>query len=114
MLRQGSGSGGRAHHWCAHCHRLDHFEVVAPTTQGIGERAGQRVEGMGAEEYLWESIVDPEAFLVEGFNRQPMPTIYGEILTEEDDLYPVVHSLFVLLEQSDDVIGFPVVELFDI
>ena len=69
---------------CAGCHRLDSFETIGPAFEGLGERSALRVEGMGAYEYLRESIVDPEAFLVEGFTKFPMPTFYGDILTEED------------------------------
>jgi len=68
---------------CAECHSLDGSDSIGPTFQGIGERAGQRVAGLSAEEYLRESIVDPQAYVVEGFFFR-MPGVIGPLLTEED------------------------------
>lgn len=74
---------------CYGCHTLDGTEKAAPSYLGLAERAATRVEGMTAEDYLKESIVDPEAFVVEEFKFHiPMPTDFGEMLTEKqiDDL----------------------------
>ena len=54
---------------CQACHSLDGGESTfpgerAPTWQGISGRAGDRVPGLSAEEYLRESIVDPAAYSV--------------------------------------------------
>lgn len=68
---------------CAECHSLDGSDSRGPTFQGIGERASQRVAGMSAEEYLRESIVDPQAYIVEGFFFR-MPGVFGPLLTDED------------------------------
>jgi len=38
-----------------------------PSFQGISKRAGDRVPGLSAVEYLRQSIVDPSAYMVEGF-----------------------------------------------
>ena len=67
---------------CSECHTLDQYEQVGPTFQGISQRASDRIEGMEVEEYLRQSIVDPEAFVVEGF-YSTMPLDYSEVLTEE-------------------------------
>ena len=69
-------------HACSECHTLETRESFGPTFLGIAERAGERVEGMTAEEYLRESIVDPKAYIA-GDYLFPMPTVYGEILTDE-------------------------------
>jgi hypothetical protein len=50
---------------------------------GISERAGSRIEGMSAEDYLHQSILQPGEVLVPGF-RPVMPPTYGENLTEQD------------------------------
>jgi mono/diheme cytochrome c family protein len=72
---------------CSECHTLDGTERFAPTFQGLSERAAERVEGMTAEEYLRQSIIDPDAFVV-GEHYLQMPLDYGDVLTEEqiDDL----------------------------
>jgi len=69
-------------HTCANCHSLDGTERYAPTFKGLSERAAERIEGMTAEEYLRQSIVDPEALVVGEF-LLPMPLDYADLLTEE-------------------------------
>ena len=73
---------------CSNCHSLDGSEEVggfrAPTFQGISGRAGDQVPGLSAEEYLRESIVDPAAYIVDGYFADFMPKGYKILLTEED------------------------------
>ncbi len=53
---------------CVTCHSLEPDVVlVGPSHAGLANRAGSYKEGMSAEDYLRESIVDPDAHLVEGF-----------------------------------------------
>ncbi len=59
---------------------------------GIADVAGERVEGLSAEEYLLESIVDPLAH-VEGVWRTPMPEDYVDLLTEQDIEDLIVYML---------------------
>lgn len=61
------GAGG-----CTSCHGLG---TRAPDLLGeIGARCGERVAGQGCKEYLHESLVEPGAYVVEGF--QPiMPDV---------------------------------------
>ena len=72
---------------CSNCHSLDGSEKVgpdrAPTFQGISGRAGDQVPGLSAEEYLRESIVDPAAYIVEGYSDF-MPKGFEILLSEED------------------------------
>lgn len=65
------GAGG-----CEACHGLG---TRAPELMGqIGTRCAQRVEGMSCKEYLHESLVDPQAYVVEGF--QPiMPPLDAQL-----------------------------------
>ena len=58
---------------------------------GIGERAGERITEVdytgaatSAEQYLFESIVQPNAFVVEGFAENVMPSTYNTALTDQD------------------------------
>jgi mono/diheme cytochrome c family protein len=66
---------------CAGCHQAE--DGTGPARTGMGERAATRVEGMDAAEYLHQSIVDPHAYVVEGFS-DIMPDTYEESLSEED------------------------------
>ncbi len=60
---------------CSGCHGA--ADGAGPALTGMGERAATRVEGMSAEEYLHEAIVEPSAYVVEGFG-DIMPKNYGE------------------------------------
>ncbi len=72
---------------CQECHSLDGSEKAgsrrAPTWQGVSGRAGNRVPGLSAEKYLRESIVDPAAYIVEGYS-DIMPKGFRFLLSEED------------------------------
>jgi mono/diheme cytochrome c family protein len=73
---------------CQECHSLDGSEKtvsieIAPTWLGVSLRAGDRVPGLSADEYLRESIVDPAAYIVEGYSDL-MPKGFRFLLSEED------------------------------
>jgi hypothetical protein len=74
---------------CLTCHSLEPDVVIAgPSQAGLASRAGTRVVGQSAEEYIRNSIVNPNDYIVEGFAEGVMYQHYGEELTEEqiDDL----------------------------
>jgi mono/diheme cytochrome c family protein len=66
---------------CAMCH--GESDGPGPAFTGMGERAAERVDGMSAEDYIHESIVDPSAYVVEGFD-DIMPKDYSDRLSEDD------------------------------
>ncbi len=69
---------------CSTCHSLQtDVIIVGPSLGGIATRASTRVSGMSAEEYIRESILKPDAYLVEGFPSGTMPQVWGEELGEE-------------------------------
>ena len=69
---------------CITCHSLEpDVIIIGPSVAGIASRAGGMVPGMSAEEYLRESIVDPNAYLVPGFPTDTMPPVWGERLSEK-------------------------------
>lgn len=69
---------------CVTCHSLDAgVVIVGPSIDGIGSRAGSTVSGMSAEEYLEESILDPDAYLIEGFPAGTMPQVWQDELTSD-------------------------------
>jgi sulfur-oxidizing protein SoxX len=81
---------------CGTCHSLEPDVVlVGPSLAGIDSRAGSRVSGQSAEDYLHESIVDPNAFVVEGFASGLMPQTYGSALSEQqiEDLVAYMMTL---------------------
>jgi ferredoxin len=79
------GSGTSAQAGCQICHSLGPDRVlVGPSLAGIGSIAGSRVPGSTAEEYLRESILDPDAYVVEGFRPGQMLPIYETQLSAEE------------------------------
>ena len=75
---------------CSGCHTLGTLSAgtVGPNLTQIGEVAATRKEGYSPEEYIRESILDPNAFVVEGYQANIMPQNYGEQLGQQalDDL----------------------------
>lgn len=81
---------------CSTCHSLEPgVTLVGPSLSNIGAEAGGIVSGQSAEEYLRESVVEPNAYVVEGFPANVMPTNYGSQLTEQQltDLVAYMLSL---------------------
>ncbi len=76
---------------CGACHMigsLGEAHKVGPDLTNIREVAGERVPGLSAVEYVRQSIVDPNAFIVAECPNGPclaniMPRDYGERLTDE-------------------------------
>lgn len=74
---------------CITCHSLEpDVVIVGPSQAGLATRAETRVPGQTAEQYIRESIVNPNAHIVEGFTEGVMYQNYATDLTEEqiDDL----------------------------
>ncbi|HMZ08392.1 MAG TPA: c-type cytochrome, partial [Anaerolineales bacterium] len=70
---------------CRICHSLTKDErIIGPSFYGIANRAGERVPGLTAEEYLYQSIVDPNAYVVSGYPSGQMIQNFGTLLTEEE------------------------------
>jgi len=81
---------------CTTCHSLEAgVTLVGPSLATIGADAGSMVSGQSAEEYLHESVVSPNAFIVEGFGPNIMPQNYGTQLSEQqiNDLVAYLLSL---------------------
>jgi mono/diheme cytochrome c family protein len=69
---------------CNTCHSLQPGEdLVGPSLAGIGNQAGTRVSGQSAEAYLRESVTDPDAHVVEGYNANIMPAVYASQLSDQ-------------------------------
>lgn len=66
---------------CVACHTVDGTPGVGPTWQGLYLREEQMTDGTTVtadDTYLFESIHDPNAKIVTGFNPNIMPQNYGE------------------------------------
>ena len=69
---------------CSTCHSLEPGVTLAgPSLSGIGAQAGSRVSGMAADDYLPQSVRQPDAHVVEGFTPGIMPGTYGSQLSEQ-------------------------------
>ncbi|HRF49841.1 MAG TPA: c-type cytochrome [Anaerolineales bacterium] len=76
---------------CSTCHTLDGSALVGPSQQGLVGRAEAAIasaEYAGTattvEEYIKESITNPDVFLEEGFAAGVMYQNYGTELTEQE------------------------------
>jgi cytochrome c2 len=70
---------------CSGCHTLDGSDEkthIAPDLLGISERAAETVPGLSAAQYLHQSIMDPRAYVVEGYAY--MTAIPGRLRIEDE------------------------------
>jgi mono/diheme cytochrome c family protein len=68
---------------CSACHSATSDAVlVGPSLQKIADWGGSMVAGMDAYEYTKESILEPDAYITEGF-QDLMPKTYSSTLTEK-------------------------------
>ncbi|MGD2059426.1 MAG: hydrogenase iron-sulfur subunit [Acidimicrobiia bacterium] len=85
---------------CTVCHSVDPgVQLVGPNLAGVALTAGERVSGMTSEQYLRQSIVDPDAHVVDGFPAGQMLDIYEETLST-DEIDALVAYLMTL-DQED-------------
>jgi cytochrome c oxidase subunit 2 len=72
---------------CGACHVLTDAStsgVLGPNMDGFSETAANRVLGQDAVSYTKESLVDPNAFIVEGYPPGIMPQNFGDRLSVEE------------------------------
>jgi cytochrome c len=68
---------------CSSCHSIEAgVTLVGPSLAHIATEAATQVPGESAEEYLRQSIEDPNAYIVPGFSGI-MPTTYGSQLSSK-------------------------------
>ena len=64
---------------CGACHTIQGIQgaagSVGPNLTNVASVAGQRKPGLTAEEYLRESIADPDAYVVQGYPSGVMPKL---------------------------------------
>ena len=75
---------------CGACHTLGSLSagVAGPNLTQVGSTAASRLPDLSAEAYIRQSILDPNAFVVDGFTPDVMPKNFGELLSTSqlDDL----------------------------
>ena len=85
---------------CQICHSIESDRVlVGPSLYGIADDAGERVPGLDAETYIRQSILDPDAYIVEGFPPGQMLTDFGTRLSE-DEIENLVAYLLTLTGET--------------
>lgn len=76
-----------AKYGCSACHMHPLIEEggdLGPDLGAIGATAGQRVPGMSAEQFIAESIIDPNKVIADGFDGDMMPDdLGGQMLVSE-------------------------------
>jgi cytochrome c2 len=80
---------------CMTCHdTTSGITVVGPTLKGVSHHAEEHAQGKSVDEYLHESILNPDAYVVPGFNPV-MPKHFGTALTPQqiEDLIAYLKSL---------------------
>jgi mono/diheme cytochrome c family protein len=81
---------------CTGCHMTTDMQLVGPGLQGLFDRAGghadHRPEDQGPYEYIFTSIRNSQAFVVEGFAPGLMP-VYTEAQLSDEDIYNIMAYL---------------------
>ena len=70
---------------CIGCHSQEKDKkLVGPSFYGLFTRAAERKPGYAAKAYLYESIVNPNEHVVEGFQPNLMQQTYAATLSQQD------------------------------
>jgi len=69
---------------CSACHDVANgITIVGPSLKGVASRAASRKPGVSAADYLHESLVSPNAYVVQGFPQGVMPQNLSQVLTPQ-------------------------------
>jgi mono/diheme cytochrome c family protein len=81
---------------CTGCHMTTDMQLVGPGLQGLFDRAGghadHRPADQGPYEFIFTSIRNSQAFVVEGFAPGLMP-VYTEAQLSDEDIYNIMAYL---------------------
>ncbi len=81
---------------CATCHRADSEDrLIGPGLLNVSIRAESRVDGLDATQYIYQSIVNPSTYVVDGFPDQLMPQNWADIYSDEE-IFDIIAYLFTL------------------
>jgi mono/diheme cytochrome c family protein len=100
---------------CEVCHRIGQKGTRAPDLAGIGATAAKRKAGMTARAYLIESLLEPGAYLVEGYpnimpkvDRSPIGLNRSELWALAAFLESMGGTVAVKLDDIPKTAGFTV------
>lgn len=70
---------------CISCHAIQAGEQssIGNNLSNVGNRAAVTVRGQNADAYLRAAILDPDAYLVEGYQEGIHPRVYPQALTDQ-------------------------------
>lgn len=81
---------------CATCHHVDSEDrLIGPGLLNIKIHGAGHVEGLTLVEYLHQSIVEPNAYIVPDYPENLMPQTYSELFTE-DQINDIIAYLLTL------------------
>jgi cytochrome c553 len=71
---------------CIGCHAVDPTVtgLAGPNWANAGNNAANRVASMGPAHYLYESIANPNAYVVPGYPAGVMPATYADTFSAQD------------------------------
>lgn len=71
-------------HGCSACHAGQNAGYLAPGHAGLYALAAERRPPLTAAAYVYESIVYPGAYIVEGYDQVNMPRIYEQQISPDE------------------------------
>lgn len=81
---------------CSTCHRDDsEQQLIGPGLLNVKDRAPNRVEGQSTSEYLYNSIIKPNEYIVDGFTAGVMPANWSDVYSDSE-LFSIVAYLLTL------------------
>lgn len=81
---------------CTNCHNINSEDrLVGPGMLNAGSHAWGRIPGVSAPEYLYNSILHPNDYIVESYPENVMPAVYADIFSESE-VYDLVAYLLTL------------------
>lgn len=75
IVAKGKEVFGTSGERCSQCHMIEGPVARGPNLGGVGARAGGRKKGLSVRDYIFESLIEPKAFVVPGFSPI-MPEVY--------------------------------------
>lgn len=87
---------------CAECHDQNGEDIpTGPSLIGIGAEAGKRVQGLSAIEYLEQSMLEPSAYIVEGYQNRMK--VYRIVVAEDEDY---MFADMITEEEKNNLVAF--------